>query len=445
MVSILPAERTPFDVIGRDVGQALQGVLPQAVQQMTQRKLGMDALKQAEIDIANANGNPYKIAMAYAKAGAMNPTLERALGPLMQTALSGAKVNRAFPAGTPQSVTGGTAATAPAIAGGQSQQIGQEAPPYVGAPEAKPSGFLTPSPFNILTADEINSESERYANAVQDPNGFATRQAQLLNQNQIATQQREALEDAALKSGITPKELPRFMQVGGKYDPRNPSQWLQNASRAYQEVKNNDDKLQRAFIPGLGSALLGRNRDEKLKNLVPTVQDQVRLGLKEDTKNFLADQYLSPTEISEQIYPLKPDTLKALDKLPKGFFPKMEENLEKRRKAELAPTPFLSYEEAKEKAPKELQQMQDRLSKFFLENVKPDTSLLGLRHRLWDEKDYDWRQIGPAIRQAQQQGLKLSPDQSTELTDIETQPPIQSLPDIFQDWDRIVQFFRGAK
>lgn len=37
MVSILPSERTPFDVLGRDVGNALQQVLPGAVQQGYER------------------------------------------------------------------------------------------------------------------------------------------------------------------------------------------------------------------------------------------------------------------------------------------------------------------------------------------------------------------------------------------------------------------------
>jgi hypothetical protein len=105
----------------------------------------------------------------------------------------------------------------------------------------------------------------------------------------------------------------------------------------------------------------------------------------------------------------------------------------------------VSYEEALEKDPKSLQRMQDRLSEFFLKNVDDNTSLLPLRDKLWEEKDYDWRQIGPAIRQAENMGLELTPRQKTEMADIDTQAPYQSLPDIFQSFDRVLQYFRGGK
>src|SRR6186713_729968 len=96
MTTILPAETSPWQVIDKAIGNQISHNLPGAVQQGYQRQLGLNALDQAQADIAQAGGDPYKIAMAFAKAGAQNPNLERSLGPLMQTAMQAGRVQNAF-------------------------------------------------------------------------------------------------------------------------------------------------------------------------------------------------------------------------------------------------------------------------------------------------------------------------------------------------------------
>lgn len=454
MVSIIPAERTPWDVLGRDVGSALQQVLPGAVQQGYQRQTGLNALDQAQKEIASAQGDPYKIAMAFARAGAQNPDLARSLGPLAQTAMSQAAVNRAFPQGPGgQGAPASPTAAPQAPTGGQSLSFGGAPPPGMpqapsGAveavtPQAAPSTWATPSPFNIFTPGDIEAESKRYAQAVQDPNAFATRQAMLQNQNQEATQQRQNLEQMALNADIPASELPRFMLVGSKFDTRNPAEWAQKTKQAYKLVKSNDDKIEKTFIPGIGSGLLGKDRPSALKRLEKTVQDQVELGLEGDVREKLAKEYLSPTEIESLIHPIQAKTEKAIQKFPQGDF-----KIGKPSPYDIwgyPEQPKVSYEEMLEKNPEKLQKQQNELSNFFLKNIDPNTSLLVMREKLWKDKGYDWRQIGPAIREAISKGLKLSQSQSTEMSDIETQPPLQSLPDIFQDWDRVVKYLRGNK
>jgi hypothetical protein len=452
MVSILPAERTPYDVIGNMLGQDIRQNLPGAVAQGYQRGRGLSALDQAQAEIAKNPNDPYAIAMAFAKAGAQNPELSRALGPLAQTAMSQAAVNRAFPQGPGGQPSGG----APAVGGAPSAQgisFGGQAPAGMpqapsgaveaATPQAQPSAFATPSPFNILTPGDIEAESKRYAAAVQDPNAFATRQAMLQNQNQEAGIQRQNLEQMALNAKVPADELPRFMLVGSKFDTRNPAEWAQKTKQAYKTVKSNDDKIEKAFIPGLGSALLGRNRDEALKRLEPTVKDQIRLGLEGDVREKLAENYLSPTEIEGLVHPIQTRTEKAVEKLPKGDF--LVGKPSPYDMWGFPEQPKVSYEEMLEKNPERLQKSQEELKNFFIKNVNPDTSLLVLREKLWKDKGYDWRQIGPAIRKAEDEGLKLSQSQSTEMSDIETQPPVQSLPDIFMDWGRVVQYLRGNK
>ena len=205
------------------------------------------------------------------------------------------------------------------------------------------------------------------------------------------------------------------------------------------------DALEAAFIPGVGSALLGRDRDAALKKMIPDTQNLVKMGREAQARKYLASQWLSPTEVAEQIHPLGKGQEAALSRLPKGVFP-----AEKPQPASPYPpknkeNPFVSFEQASKNAPKEMQAMQDRLADFFLKNMDKDTSPLVLRDKLWNEKDYDWRQIGPAIRQAQEEGLKLEPHQQAEMSEINTQAPIQSLPDIFQDWWRLLSNLRGAK
>jgi hypothetical protein len=88
---------------------------------------------------------------------------------------------------------------------------------------------------------------------------------------------------------------------------------------------------------------------------------------------------------------------------------------------------------------------QTQLAEFFLKNVDKNTALLPLRDKIWEDRGYDWQQFGPALKQAQEMGLELSPRQESEIADFSTQPPRQSLPEIFKSFDRVIQYFRGNK
>ena len=110
----------------------------------------------------------------------------------------------------------------------------------------------------------------------------------------------------------------------------------------------------------------------------------------------LAAEHLSPTEVEERIHPLSKETASKLSSFqPAGKLP----------------------EKVK----------QQKLSSFFKDNITPGVSLLVLRDKLTKDKGYNWEEIGPAIRDAQLQGVKLTPEQNTEMTELETQPPRDSL------------------
>jgi hypothetical protein len=379
----------------------------------------------------------------FAKVGAVVPGLERALAPMLQTALTENRLQTTFPPGAENTGGGENKSIQGNASPGQPQEGAQEGAqePFKGALTPQNQGLM-PSPFNILTADDIQQEAVRRSKIFNDPNMIPQVTQQLNNLNTIATEQRRELENDARASGISTDEMPRFMMVGTKFDPRNPSQWLHNTKQAYKEVKSNDDKLERTFVPGLLTNLKpGSDRPTMLKRLNGVSKDYQKLGLEDWAREKYADMYLSPTEIEEQFRPITPEKKKAINSLPKGVFPL--QTREERMKSE--PNQFIPYEEAVLNAPKEMEGMQNNLANFFKNNVDDDTSLLVLRDQIAKEKNYDWRQFGPAIRQAMDEGLKLSKRQSTEIADIDTQPPIESLPEIFMDWNRVIQYLRGNK
>src|ERR1051326_2360285 len=222
MVSVLPGERTQFDVLGKGIGQALQSVLPGAVQQGFQRQQGLNAIDQLQEALGAAGGDINKILPALARAYTLNPNLERS--GLGQQYLQQARLGNAFGQPMPNQ---------------SNQQLpsinpNQESPnlPSASSNQA-PSNFASPSPFNIMTPQEMDAEAKRYALAINDPNAYQSRLNSLQQNNEIATSQRSALEDAALKANVSSADLPRFMVVNSHLDPRNPSEWAQNGIRNF--------------------------------------------------------------------------------------------------------------------------------------------------------------------------------------------------------------------
>lgn len=77
MTTILPAARTPWDVIGEKIGTNLSQVLPGAVQQGYQRQLGLNSIDELQKNIAASGGDVNKILPHLMRAYTLNQTLER--------------------------------------------------------------------------------------------------------------------------------------------------------------------------------------------------------------------------------------------------------------------------------------------------------------------------------------------------------------------------------
>ena len=427
MVSILPSARSPLDLIGEMTGKNISQNLPGAVQQGFQRQQGLNAIDQLQADLAASGGDISKMLPALARAYTLNPNLERS--GLGQSAMGFAKAGNIYGNGK----------------AGQGNQGYQNQPGFNASQQSDQTSSETrPTPYNIMTPAQMDAKAKNDALVTGNPAQYQQSLGEQETLNTIAQNYKTNLENLASREGIPANEMPDFMEIGEQFQSENPDQWLKNTRAAYAPVKKAMDTLETAFIPQTGSALVGANRDEALKRITPDVQDLVKNGREAQARKYLASQWLSPTEIAEQIHPLGKRQEAALSRLPQGLFPSQKPNknpsIPKNRDNSI-----ISYKEAEKKAPKELQKMQNILSDFFLKNVDKDTSLLVLRDKLWDDKDYDWRQIGPAIREAEGKGLKLEPHQKAEMGEIDSQAPIQSLPEVFQDWWRFMQNIRGAK
>ena len=419
MTTILPQARSPWQVIDSAIGNQISQNLPGAVQQGYNRGQGLSAIDQLQNDLAHSGGDISKMLPALARAYTLNPNLERS--GIGQSALGFAKAGSLY--------------GQPSGQGLPSQQIPQENQPR-------------PTAYNIDTPAAMDAQARRDAQVTGNPAQYQTTMNNLQTKNAISTDYKNNLQNMATREGISPQELPDFMEVGEKFSTQNPDEWLKNTRAAYAPIKSSFDKLEKYFIPGLGSGLIGRDRDKFLNRMTDDVQDLVKMGREDQVRKYLASQWMSPTEIAEQIHPLDKRQEASLSRLPKGIFPAQKKatygDVADIFRGKMKQNPFISYEQAKEKDPKGMQVMQDRLADFFLNTVKDDTSLLTLANKIWEDKDYNWNQIAPALKQAREEGLKLNDRQNAEVPDL-AQPPIQSLPNIFEDWWRSVQFFRGAK
>lgn len=462
MVTILPTKTNLGTVLGKSMGQGLQtGIENQVQRGITQQDL--NRLRQN-----SQNASPTDLAFNLAEATALNPALGRAAGPLFETLMRSNQSDRFF------GKQGSNQGNAQGPVNGQSPSTGfkqslnnQQQPvnlqvngggiPTTMQGQGEPvAGQPRPGPYTssgvlpaIMTADEIDARAREAAQIQNDPSSLPGWQQYFSNQNELNRKARGEAENALLNSGLDQTEIPEAMEIGKQFSAeKDLNKWVIDTKNAYDKYKNSMDKLENADIPGFFRGVMQgpKARETALERMTGTVQDLIKAGKESYVRAFLAKEDLSPTEIEEAIHPLTERSTVSLDKLKKGIFPanKREVDLEQKVKNKYE-NPFVDYETAKEKAPNEMKAMQARLANFFKNSVDNDTSLLVLRHKLWNEKDYDWRQIGPAIREAMGKGLKLNPSQLAELAEVETQAPRQSISDVFNNWGRWQDYFRGAK
>jgi len=425
--------------LGLSIGQGISRNFPTPEQQV-QRRMTQEAL--TSLDNVPKDATPFDIAKSLISATAGIPGSERYVGQLADL-LMRQQASMGIYGGDTSS---GTAQQVPAskMSSPSGTTSNQELPIYGTSQPGQPQ----PQPYQtqgvlprVVPAEEIESEARKAARLAGDPNRYQTRLAELSSYNKLAENAQNQAREKALQVGVTPDEIPEFMKIGQRYGYlNNLDEWARATQKDWKSYKSNKEKLQNAFIPGFWRGLVTtkQGRSDTLKRLNPLVKANIEAGFEPETREFLASQGLSPTEVEEQIHPLSNSLERKINSIPNISFKPLSPIDQQ--------TGRISNENRWEQLPEKLRKTYENdLKNFIKNNVDKDTSLSVLRHKLWSEKNYPWTIIGPAIRQAQGEGLKLDPWQETEMTEIETQPPRNSLSDIFLDWWRPIEFIKGAK
>lgn len=447
MVTVLPAFNRGAS-IGQAIGQGLQGVVPMAQQQYQRGQLqsGLDeALAGMSPEMQQQLGPSIKLL----RAGGGIPGLERPLSTLLPEVLAKSRSDRVLgneqqgPSFGQQTAIGNqqTPQLSESPFGATNTQLKPVAP--LGGQQAGLSGVLP----RVYDLEEMKQDALNYAQLTRSPEALPERFAQLERENRIAEDKRQLAEKFATDQGVSKEDLPDFMQFGQRHaNIKDLPTWAKETQRDFGEWKNVTNQLETAFIPGFFTGLLSKkNREKTLDRLNEPVKKLVDLGKENQVRSKLASEYLSPTEIEGRINPLPKSAEKAIETLPKGTFPKDQTTRTYEKGFPEDYKTFKSYDEVIEKSPKALETQNNRLAKWLTENVTPETSLLVLRDRIINDRDYDWRQYSEALKMARDRGLNLTASQNNELSTVNTQAPQDSLSDIFTDWGRAMQYLRGNK
>ncbi len=445
---------TNASMIGNALGQGIAKNFPDP-QQMVQRGMLQEALQQAKSQIEKPGASRLDALFGLMQAGAGIPGSEKYLSTILPEVMKGKAIQDIF--GTqPQ-----TSTQQPQKGIGQQQKFVQPGMPTTpgipglgetavaeGQPQpgqATTAGVLP----RIMPAEEIQARSQQNAISENDPNRASFWQDFLNNQNQIAQKARQAAETKALDQGVTPEEMPEFMQLGQKYGYMTDlDNWAKATSQDFKQYKDAKTQLDAALIPKFFTGLVKgpQEREATLKRLDTPVQELVRLGQEQYARKKLAEEGLSRTEIEERIHPLPDDFNARFKQLPKGpFKPEQRYETVGQYGSYREKSPFKSYDEVLKTSPKTIESMNKNLANWLGKNLTQDMPLSVIRHKVWNDKHYDWRQFPEALSIARKNGLKLSASQQAELAEISTQAPRQSLSDIFTDWGRWIDYFKGVK
>ena len=225
MVSIIPAERTPFDVIMGQVGQGLTNTIPQAMEGYQQRKRGLGAIDQLEKDMAAAGGDITKILPALARAYTLNPPLERSgLGKMYSDLAASGQLGTALSGEGGGGAGGGIATT-------QTPKPDQN----IIQPIAQETQQTQPPALGAKTAENIDAIANQYLGEVRpDLVNPATQYGNI------------ATFDAEVKQDLTPEEEGRLrQQIGEKY--KNPAVINSVIDRVREGIKNKFNEAQTKY------------------------------------------------------------------------------------------------------------------------------------------------------------------------------------------------------
>lgn len=438
MVSIIPSARTPWDVIGQQIGANVSQNLPGAIEKGYQRKLGLGAIEDLQTALKDANGDISKMLPALAKAYTLNPQLERSgLGQTFLQQAQRKKGAEEFPAGggmptqqgatpeqqvpvsvsdlvSPQQQQQGNVAD-PRSAGGfqlpygpeQIAQIRQQSRQRGYTPEMEDRFVADANEFNQIAKNRRDIELQNYQQQQQE------RQDTLANQKAFEgylsahspefSQNPDELE-MALKASEKYQNVPSFAERNAK---------VKEELRPYQAAKNSLKK-------GLQRPLTGMTKDQ-LDIMRPRAQMMVEAGQKPQLQLMIANGGHGQVEEALLLNPLSEELDKSLNGLQR--FKNPLESV-----TSISPE-SPKYAEQIEEGRRVRQRQEKFASEYLSSTIKPGadyshpgTNLLLVRKHLMD-KGASWEESAKIIDQAIGKGkIKLDPQQQKDYQELGMPP-----------------------
>jgi hypothetical protein len=449
MVSILPAARTPWDVIGADVGQALQGVLPGAVRQGYERGQIQNGLQQLQNISPEElrNSNPVQL-------------LSKVLGPfagteqgaqyaksIMPFLLEQARISKEQNANYPgerdrQNIPQmNQREQLPTFLNQPAQQQNPFFPNNIGpqggpgnAPQAATTGQKQP----LLTRDQkiadaknlqkqLNipfSEALKIVNEGEADKKLMNQEVENERQERIGSQQdygkRAVDELLRLNPDATPEQQAIFKKKGEEFSTKGTSEGQIDRAIAAEATKFRNlirgiedsmsapralNKFQRAFL-GNEKSFNQAASDLRVK-LKPLLNE----GLYDTARNLLNNLGYYPEERETIVNPLN-DQSKTLIRLsPKAVM-----------QTKIGDTNPPSYEKSYTNNDK--QNLYDNLKDLL--KKEPNLSLV-LGRKGFEDRNYDWRIYKDTINQLIENGEFVPTDDQRKQMDYLDEPPLNSL------------------
>lgn len=448
MVSILPSERTPFDVISKDVGRALQNVLPQAAQQRSNR----DALQKGLGNIKNIANDPnasnLDVILSTLQAGAGIPGSERYIAQVLPELLRNVEANRGpktplpgeinqqrnredfepmaqrqqlpdrqfgdnrfFP--TNQGPSGGPGHIPQEATTGQKLSLLSPSEKPAAAKqlqaERKAAGIPTTLPEAMAEINALEEDKKLHNRAVDEE----------LKQQVIAQKnygQKAVDELKKVYPEATPEIESVFKKFGEEEAQKGKSEADIDRSLALK-AKNFSDQIatikKEASAPRLynyiNKAFQGnyKNAEQSASDLRIKLKPLLDMGLYDTARNLVSSLGYYPEEVDMTVNPLGEREKIALNKVPKI---KMGNS---KNPSYLNPEPIRDQESVK-------------LALKDLKQANPNFSLV-LGRKALEDKGYDWRMYQDALNELEQSGeFEFTDDQRKQLGNL-SEPPLSGM------------------
>lgn len=434
-LTVIPSERTPWDVIGKKIGANISENLPGAINKGYERGLGLNSIEDLQSALQEANGDISKMLPALAKAYTLNPALERS--GLGQTFLQQAQRKQGtedFPAG----------ARVPMKQGETEEQkvpvsvsdLVPAQPSMVRDPQGTSNFQLPYGPEQISAIRQAARQrgytpemEDRFVSDAMEYNQVAKNRREIDLQNYQQQQQERAdtlINQQAFEKYLTshspefsenPDELQLALKASEKYQGE-PSFAARNAKvkeelRPYQAAKNSLKKV-------LNRPLFGMTKDQ-LELARPRAQMMVEMGQKPQLQLMIANGGHGEIEEALLLNPLPEELNKSL-----SGFKKFKNPLE----SVTSINPDSPEFQEQLNRGKSGRSIQEKFSSDYLSNYikpgadynHPGTNLLLIRKHLMD-KGASWEDAAKMIDSAIQKGkIQLDPHQKIDMQRLGTPP-----------------------